>query len=361
MTVTATTLMVAEGLMFGDTTGSGNESIVSPGKLVFAGGGQFGGGGLTSITIAADEIVLLPGVTISTRSTSGTDPRTDASTGNSGPITFNAGRIIVGRGAAIVAHGGGGFTGGVVTLTSDVTGPTTFDFFHLEGPQAVIELGTSALLTGGTVVLSATATTGGAGQLGDVVNDLFQVLPAGIGFFTALALIAANLDMLPDTIKDGFQVIADALEAAEGAFRSAIGNDGVFELPTGVKAAAVFGRADAWVSVGSGGRINSGGDVDLSARAVSAVTVTTLAADGYLGLSYASARPNALVRAGDGVCHLGRRRRGAEGNHGHDARDAHRGRQQRRRRDGLVGLVRQDRVPLARRCRRRARPSRPTT
>ena len=295
LTVTATSLKVAEGLMFGDTTGSGDESIVSPGKLVFAGGGQFGAG-LTSITITADEIVLLPGVTVSTRSTSGTDPRTDASTGNSGPITFNAGRIIVGRGAAIVAHGGGGFTGGVVTLTSDVTGPTTFDFFHLEGPQAVIELGTSALVTGGTVVISATATTGAPAELGDVVNDLFQVLPAGIGFFAALALIAANLDLLPDTIKDGFQVIADALEAAEGALRTAIGNDGVFELPSGVKAAAVFGRADAWVSVGSGGRIKSGGDVDLSARAVSAVNVTTLASAGYLGLSYASARPNAFVQ-----------------------------------------------------------------
>ncbi|HUH15478.1 MAG TPA: hypothetical protein VML35_06310, partial [Gaiellaceae bacterium] len=294
-------LVIVEALLFGDTTGSGDESITSPGKLVFAGPGLFGGGGLSLIRAQADEIALLPGVTVSVRVIAGGDPRSAPSSGNSGAVELSAGTISLGRQAAIVAHADGGFTAGDVSLIASKTGDTSFDFFHLEGPTASVELGPSALVTGANVLLSATATTAAPASLGDVVNDLFQVLPAGIGFFTALALIAANLDLIPQTVKDAFQVIADALESVEDALRTAIGNDGVFSLPSGVAAAATFARSDARVDAASGARIESSGNADLRAHAVSTVASTVTAAESYLGLNYASSAPTALVRLGMGA------------------------------------------------------------
>ena len=48
-----------EPLLFGDAGGTGDESIVSPGKLVFA--GTAGGGGLSDISVDAEEIVAAAG------------------------------------------------------------------------------------------------------------------------------------------------------------------------------------------------------------------------------------------------------------------------------------------------------------
>src|SRR5262249_61568418 len=64
--VTATSLTVEETLLPGDTTGDGDERIVSPGKVVIA--GTVGGGGLTNVTFEAeDTIALLDGAVVSTR------------------------------------------------------------------------------------------------------------------------------------------------------------------------------------------------------------------------------------------------------------------------------------------------------
>ncbi|MHB1241780.1 MAG: zinc dependent phospholipase C family protein, partial [Gaiellaceae bacterium] len=273
--VSGDTLVVVEPVLFGDDSGSGNESIVSPGKLVIA--GNVGGGGLTGLTVVADEVTVLPGVVVSTRTTAGSDARSDPSSGDSGAISIEADTISLGAGAAIVAHADAGFSGGDVTLASDVTADSDFRGFRVVGPEATVTLGTGALVTGANVNLSATATTAAAASLGDVVDDLLAVLPASVGFFAALAQIAANLAFLPQAVRDGIDVVANGLEAAEAAFRTAIGNDGVFDLPSGVAAAAVFARADARVDVGNGGAIEASGDVVLTARAVSSVTVTTLA------------------------------------------------------------------------------------
>ncbi|HZB23767.1 MAG TPA: hypothetical protein VE444_07960, partial [Gaiellaceae bacterium] len=293
--VNALSIVVAEALVFGDTSGSGDESLVSKGKLVFAGTGPFGGNGLVSIKAQAEEIEILPGVTISVRVVTG-DPRTASSSGNSGNVELSAGTISLGREAAIVAHADGGFTGGDVKLIASSTGNTNFDFFSLSGPRATVDLGPSALITGANVLITATATTAGSASLGDVVEDLIEVLPASVGFFTALALIAANLDLLPQFIRDGFQVIADALTAAEDAFRDKLEDDELFELPAGVAAAAEFVVADAHVSVASGARISAMANATIQASATASLNVTTNAADGYLGLSYGNVRPTAKVR-----------------------------------------------------------------
>ena len=95
--------------------------------------------------------------------------------------------------------------------------------------------------------------------------------------------------------------IGDALEAAEEGLRTAIGDDGIFSLPDEVDAQAVFGTAEARVDVGVGARILASGDVDLLANATTAVSAIRDAGDAYLGLSYASAEPLALVRVFTGA------------------------------------------------------------
>ena len=296
--VTALTLTVAESLLFGDSTGSGDEVITSAGRLIFA--GDVGGNGLTGLEVLADEVLVWDGVTISTRTTSGTAPRTDVSLGHSGDVSITAPLIELRPGSAIVSFATSGFTGGDITLVATAFGDSRFDGLRLVGPQARVLLGASSLLHGALVNVTATATTAAPAQLQDIINDLLQVLPAAVGLFTAIAKIAEQLLFLPQMVRDGITVIADGLEAAEDAFRQAIGNDGVFELPSGVKAAAVMARSDADIDVRFGGQIRSTGDISLVSRAVSSVNVVTDADDGYLGLSYAMSAPTARVRLGMG-------------------------------------------------------------
>ena len=285
--------MVSEPLLFGDAGGTGDESIVSPGKLVFA--SSAGGGGLSDISVDAEEIVLLQGAIVSTRSIAGGDPRTAPSTADSGDVTFEAERIALGKAAAIVAHGDSGFAGGNVELSTSSVRATSFDLFRVVGAEAVVEIGLGALVTGYNITLAAVAETSAPAHLGDVVDDLYAFLPAGAGLFAALSRIVAELTFLPVEVRSRITTVAGELEAAEVALRAAIESDGLFDLPAGVVANGVFGKSDARVEVSSGGRIVAGGNARLRAGAVSSVSVTTLAADGYLGLSYASSEPSALV------------------------------------------------------------------
>ena len=274
--VSALALGVAEPLMFGDTSGSGNEKIVSIGRLVFAGAGPFGAG-LTALTVVADEIVVQPGVTINIP----------------GALSFSADTITIGSQAHVVAVGN-------VTFTADKAGGTEFVGLHIVGPEAFVDMGPGATVTGANIDLSATASmvnpTNESAHLSNVITDLLGVLPAAVGAFAALALIVAHLDFVPAEVQSGVQTVADTLEAAEKVVRDLIGDDEVFKLPDGIAANAVFGKADARVDVHNGGRITGTGTVGLLAHAISTVIVTTEAASGYLGLSYASSVPTAQVR-----------------------------------------------------------------
>jgi hypothetical protein len=141
--VTATSLTVAETLLPGDATGSGDESIVSPGKIVIA--GLVGGGGLQNITIqASDEIEIRPGKIISSRQVApGDDPfiNTSASVADSGHITLSAPVIVAGGGAGILAGANGAFTAGDVLLTATDTENVILELRHRQRrvPQPVVE------------------------------------------------------------------------------------------------------------------------------------------------------------------------------------------------------------------------------
>jgi hypothetical protein len=276
VTVTALEVVVAEGVLFGDSTGSGDEELRSVGRLIFAGAGPFGDD-LTDVTIVADEVVIERGVEI------------DAP----GSISMTAESIELGAQAAITAAGD-------VTLAAVKSGDADFDVLHVVGPEAVVVLGPSASITGVNIDLSASASmvnpTNDAAALGDVVTDALAILPASVGMFQALALVLSELSFLPPEVADGVTAVADALSSAEQAFRDLVEDDEVFELPSGVAASAVFGRADARVDVGNGARITATADVDLSADATSTVISSTEETDGYLGINYASSEPTALVR-----------------------------------------------------------------
>ena len=296
-------LEVDEVLLFGDDTGSGDETLISLGKVVFT--GDVGGGGFVGLVVNADVVEVLPGVTVSTRTITGADARTAASTGDSGSVAFVAERILLDRGAAIVAHADSGFTGGDITLTANSLRPTRFDFLRIEGSDALVQIGPSAVVHGENVSVNATATAGTPVQLGDAVNDIYAVLPAGVGLFAAMNTILTRLDSLPlplpAAIRSRITTITTALTLAESALRALMETEGVFDLPAGVASNGVFSKSDARVDADSGARLIADGDVSLVANASSTLSVTTLSTGGYLGLSYAKAQPTALARVSSGA------------------------------------------------------------
>src|SRR5262249_58578118 len=103
--------------------------------------------------------------------------RTAASVGDSGNISFKAHEILVGAGAAVLAHAssdpGPGFASGDVTLEAtaleDVQFVLNFDGFQLVGAEAAIEVGEDALITGRDVRATTSATTHKLATLDDAL------------------------------------------------------------------------------------------------------------------------------------------------------------------------------------------------
>ncbi|MHC4507326.1 MAG: FG-GAP-like repeat-containing protein, partial [Planctomycetota bacterium] len=231
--------------------------------------GDVAGGGLLNINITAERIEIDPGVVVSSRQILGSDHRGDLSSDHSGNIALFAKEIVVGAGAAVLAHADSGFDSGNLTLTAFAVEDVTFDLslqegFQLVGAEALIEIEPEALLTGFDVTLSSSAATDKSASLDDALVTLIEALP-------------------------------DPLEVE---LRQAIEGSGIFDIAP-AEAAAVLSESMSTVTLGAGSRIRADQNVLLHADASSAAQLDT--SGRYLGLSYASSAPTALVDMQNGA------------------------------------------------------------
>ncbi|MDP8942565.1 MAG: zinc dependent phospholipase C family protein, partial [Actinomycetota bacterium] len=318
--VTPTRLTVAERLVSGDVTGTGDELLSSASKLIVA--GPIGGGGLTDVTLVADEIAVLAGVTISSRTVAAdADPRTADSVGDSGTVTLRGAQILLGTGAALVAHATGSHMGGDVAVLAEQTADARFEVslargIRLVGPHARVEVGSEVELRGRDVIVTATAVAGAEADLADalnglirVVNDLILRVTAVPAELRALAELPnlANL-VVPAHLQDEPAAVTAAAAAAGEVVRKAIEDDGILGLGltppqigsvTLASFSAVFTRANARVDVLAGAKPQADRNVYLGASAEATADHGT---DGRpLKLNYANAASSAIVAIDNGA------------------------------------------------------------
>jgi len=281
--------------------------------------GPVGGGGLGNLTINADgTITIAPGVVISTRQVAaGANPRTGASIGDSGTIILRGTQVLVGKGAAILAHADGGLRAGDVTLQADRAQALTWfanvigftDRFELTS----VEIGPEAAIQGRDVRLSSHASN-------SKTADERVLSPADFGLFEQLAArvetllaklrgtaIAVIVDARALTeIGDGAVLIADRDLAVEA--RAEVD---LFLRTLGRHFGITFGSASptADVIVGDGAKLSAGRAIDLHASTgnhldVAAVVPSngdianvSLAFGRARGVSTTSVRPGARIEA----------------------------------------------------------------
>ncbi len=306
-TVTSVTdfaLTVAELIFPGDSTGTGDEVITSPGRITLAGNIR----GPPNLTINAQEIVVLPGVVVTTRQLAvGGDPFDDPSIADSGHLVFAAERIEIGPGAALLTFADSGFAAGDVILDADADGTTFFDVslfgFDLVGPEAVVEIGAGALIRGRDVIITADATSTGEADLADGFAQLVAVLdrlidrvaivPQALVDFATLTVLPAlparflaAISDVTDVIAAAGEIVADAIDAGDLLDFSELSVEGVYALAT------------ARTTVGDGAVLLAARDISITAEATASATNAT--AGRYLALSYANARPTASAEVRQG-------------------------------------------------------------
>ena len=168
--VAADTLTVSE-VLFEESSGTGDEQITSPGKLVFA--GSFAGVGLTGLTVGADAIEVKSGVGIA-----------------AGSIALSAKKISLAEGASVTSTGD-------VALTAATTDDVRFELsshgLKLVGPESSVELESGAHIAGANVTLTATATAGANAHLSDAVKELLNALPVAVGLLATTFRILGSL------------------------------------------------------------------------------------------------------------------------------------------------------------------------
>lgn len=285
-------LTLTGDVVLGSVVGNGDATFDSftlntTGKVVVT--ENIGGGGLGNIAInAAGGIEVAPGVTITSRQFAGSESLGGASTGNSGNITLTSRDIEIDNGARLLAHATNGFTAGMITLNAAQAINFTFvlgiQSFQVAQANANIGIGGDAILKGATITITTSATTSKSATLTQNLapgseNELAQLVDlVGPPDLSGLSLpfdAAAVFSDATSTIHVG----AGALLAADNRVQLDAQADSQAVVTTsGRYLGATVGSSNptAIVTISNGAKLTSTGSVDVSAKALNTLNVTTI-------------------------------------------------------------------------------------